>query len=75
MGRAPPNRGFYLWPDPEASPAQEVAEAVNLVHPGEVLAVEICRGPAETPGEDIDSNSACGVILIWTRRGREVRER
>lgn len=72
---APPNRGNYPWPIPEASPAVEAADAVNLIHPSEVLAVEIYRGPAETPGQYIDSNSQCGVILIWTRRGGEVRKR
>lgn len=64
-----PTGGIYPWGDPDASPEQEAAYAVNLVHPSEVVAVEVYRGPAETPGQYIDSNSRCGVILIWTRRG------
>ena len=52
------------------NPATEAADAVNnLVHPMDVVAVEIYRGPAETPGQYLDSNAQCGVILIWTRRG------
>lgn len=51
-------------------PAGEAADAVNnLVHPADVVAMEIYRGPAETPGQYLDSNAQCGVILIWTRRG------
>lgn len=78
-GRGPPRprgedavNGMYLWPDETANPAQEAAAAVNLVEPSDALAVEIYRGPAETPGQYIDSNSRCGVILIWTRRGRNL---
>jgi|GEM_PF-173277 len=47
----------------------EAAAAVNLVHPMNIEAMEIYRGPAQTPGEFLDSNAQCGVILIWTRRG------
>ena len=45
------------------------AEAVNLVHPMSVLAVEVYRGPGEIPGEYLGFGARCGVILIWTRRG------
>lgn len=31
--------------------------------------VELYRGPASTPGEYMDSDSACGVVVVWTRRG------
>ena len=65
--------GMYLWPDPEASPAQETADAVNMVNPSNVVAVEVYKGPAETPGQFVDSNARCGVILIWTRRGGRAR--
>lgn len=66
MIRAPKNNPF---PNPEGSPSEEAAAALNLVHPSDVIAVEVYRGPAETPGQYIDSNSRCGVILVWTRRG------
>jgi hypothetical protein len=41
-----------------------------MVHPANITAVEIYRGPAETPGEFLDSDAQCGVVLVWTRRGR-----
>lgn len=37
------------------------------VPPRDVRGVEIYRGSSETPGEFLGSNSACGVIAIWTR--------
>jgi hypothetical protein len=45
------------------------AQAVDLIHPNQIQAIEIYEGPASTPGQYIDSRSRCGVILIWTRRG------
>jgi len=68
-------KSMYLWGDPEESPDQETAAAINMIHPSNVLAVEVYKGPAETPGQYIDSNSRCGVVLVWTRRGGEVRDR
>lgn len=63
VGGGPSSRGR------DCNPAREAAEAVNLLTPSEILAIEVYRGPAETPGQYIDSNSRCGVILIWSRRG------
>lgn len=48
---------------------EEAAAVLDLINPMDVAAVEVYQGPAETPGEYIDSNSQCGVILVWTRRG------
>lgn len=53
----------------DCNPYTEAAEAVNLLVPAMIYAIEIYRGPAQTPGQYLDSNSRCGVILIWTRRG------
>jgi hypothetical protein len=35
--------------------------------PRDVKGIEIYRGSSEIPGEFIGSNSACGVIAIWTK--------
>lgn len=51
-------------------PEVEAADALNMVDPMSIAALEIYRGPAETPAEFLDSDARCGVILIWTRRGR-----
>jgi hypothetical protein len=62
------------WGD-EDNAEMEAGQAINeLVHPMDVIAVEVYRGPAETPGQYLDSNSQCGVVLIWTRRGNLSRE-
>ena len=33
-----------------------------------IEALEVYRGPAETPPEFLGSNAACGTVVIWTRR-------
>jgi len=35
----------------------------------ELEAVEAYRGPAEVPGEFLDGDASCGVVVAWTRRG------
>jgi hypothetical protein len=39
----------------------------SVVNPNQIEALEVFRGPSEIPVEFNDNNSACGVILIWTR--------
>ena len=41
-----------------------------LVQPEEVYAIEAYRRPSEIPTEYSGANSACGLLLIWTMRGR-----
>jgi hypothetical protein len=36
----------------------------------DVEAIEIYKGPAQTPPEFSGSDGACGAIVIWTKRGR-----
>jgi hypothetical protein len=50
-------------------PYEEAAQAVNLLPPISIHAIEIYRGPGEVPGDYLDSNSRCGVILLWSKRG------
>ncbi len=40
----------------------------QMVAANDVEAVEVYRGPAETPADFLSSDSRCGVIVIWTRR-------
>ena len=48
-----------------------VSDALAIVArhtpPKDIKGVEIYRGSSETPGEFTGSNSACGVIAIWTK--------
>lgn len=41
----------------------------------DILAIEVYRGPAETPAQFKFSGRSCGTILIWTREGRDRRTR
>ncbi len=41
----------------------------RLVAPSNVAAIEVYAGPAEAPLE-FGSTNSCGLVLIWTRRGR-----
>jgi hypothetical protein len=47
------------------------AERIDDIVPlAEVAAVEVYRSPAELPGEYSGSDMRCGVVGIWTARGR-----
>ena len=41
----------------------------EVLAPIDVLAIEVYRRPAETPGRFGSPRSGCGVIALWTRRG------
>ncbi len=41
----------------------------RLVPPSNVAAIEVYAGPAEAPME-FGSTNSCGLVLIWTKRGR-----
>lgn len=68
-------RGDSPRHSPACDASEEAAEAVNLLDPSSIYAIEVYRGPAETPGQYLDSDAKCGVILLWTRRGGEVGRR
>jgi hypothetical protein len=42
-----------------------LSEVVSM----DVEAIEVYKGPASIPAQFIDSDTQCGVILIWTKRG------
>ena len=42
----------------------------SLVRPEDVIAIEVYRRASEIPPEYGGPESGCGVLLIWTRRGR-----
>jgi len=53
--------------------AQASLESVcidEFVVPSEVEAIEVYKGAASLPAEFGGSSGRCGVIVIWTRRGR-----
>ena len=42
----------------------------EIALPFDIEAIEVYRGPSETPGEFLTSNDmGCGAVAIWTRRG------
>jgi len=49
----------------------DAGRAVNMVHPSDVEGIEIYRGAGSVPGEFGGYSARCGVIVIWTRAGRE----
>lgn len=50
--------------------ADIVSELLNLIPAGDIEAIEIYRGAAEVPGELSGPDARCGVVAVWTRRGR-----
>jgi hypothetical protein len=43
---------------------------INEILASKVEAVEVYRRASETPAEFLDSDSRCGVVVTWTKRGR-----
>jgi hypothetical protein len=48
--------------------ARDEADAINMVSPDDIEAIEAFQGSASIPAQYNPTGSACGVILIWTRR-------
>lgn len=42
----------------------------DLVSPQSVEGIEVYRGISTVPAEFLSPDAACGVVVIWTRRGR-----
>jgi hypothetical protein len=49
---------------------RDVSSAYTNILGIELEVVEIYNGPAEVPGEFLDSDARCGAVIVWTRRGR-----
>jgi hypothetical protein len=45
-----------------------VPQTLTFLDVTTIEGVEVYSGPANVPGEFLNSNSACGVIVVWTRR-------
>ena len=43
-------------------------EALAMLTPDDILAVEVFMGPAEVPLQYGGTNAPCGVILVWTKQ-------
>lgn len=54
----------------QPQPHQLWALAGLGVQPEDVHAIEVYRTPSEIPAQFGGAESACGVILVWTQRGR-----
>jgi hypothetical protein len=59
--------GVRVWAPGQAEPpnVDQVASIVSLE------AIEIYRGPSETPIMYQNTGSACGTVLLWTRTGEK----
>jgi Carboxypeptidase regulatory-like domain/TonB-dependent Receptor Plug Domain len=47
---------------------RDQADALNMVSPDDIEAIEAYQGAASIPAEYNPTGNACGVLLIWTRR-------
>ena len=56
-------------PKTSAAALAEAFEVANLVPPAALEGIEVYRGAATVPGEFGGPRAACGVILLWTKRG------
>jgi hypothetical protein len=45
-------------------------ETLDQLQMDQVIAIEVYRGPSQTPAEFSGTDSACGAIAVWTIRGR-----
>jgi outer membrane cobalamin receptor len=50
--------------------ATQLGNRIDLdsILPGDIEAIEVYAGPAQVPPQYGGATSACGVILLWTRR-------
>ncbi len=51
------------------APGSREPPDINKFQPHTLQGIEVYRGPAETPMQYQVTNTACGVVLMWTRDG------
>jgi hypothetical protein len=61
--------GQYDFVTTPAGRHRIAAEALSMIHVGELEGVEVYRGAATVPGSFGGTTGRCGVVLFWTRRG------
>lgn len=49
---------------------RDTSYAYTEIQGVELEVLEVYNGPSQVPGEFLDSYASCGVIIVWTRRGR-----
>jgi len=65
------SRGFCL-PDVylDGIPQPAADEIDNIIMPFDIEGIEVYRSASEVPARYTTASSNCGVILLWTRKGR-----
>ncbi len=69
------DKGPRIWVDGFLIDTQDMGEMElyalsQVVQPEDVYAIEVYRSPSQVPVEYGGAQSGCGVVLIWTIRGR-----
>ncbi|MGH7561853.1 MAG: carboxypeptidase regulatory-like domain-containing protein [Gemmatimonadales bacterium] len=60
---------FYRSPGPPIGASVEAPNLNDIMDVAQLVAVEVYSGSGEVPPEYGGASAACGVILLWTRRG------
>lgn len=63
--RCPP----VVWLDGLVMQPEATGFDWRTIHPSDIEAFEVYRSPAEVPAQYGGAMSACGVVLLWTRKG------
>lgn len=56
--------------DQEAASDPTALEVLTMISPADVEAIEVFTGSSQIPAEFGGSTGGCGVISVWTKRGR-----
>jgi hypothetical protein len=61
---------FYLDGMPLRGDLPDVLDVLNMIDPTSLHGVEVYTGASQVPAEFSGSDAACGVVAVWTGRGR-----